>query len=134
MKTVISVIAIFLSLLLTGCTNVESTGETASVMLGVVLSKIKAATRILPREVRIYQDSRKNVSEAVKLAQEGKLKRWYVKTAKGQLMTTALDLPSRRENIFRIINRGHVVRFKDDLFDDYTAVNAALKTDVSIKL
>ena len=91
MKTVISVIAIFLSLLLTGCTNVESTGETASVVLCVVLSKIKAATRILPREVRIYQDSRKNVSEAVKLAQEGKLKRWYVKTAKGQLMTTADD-------------------------------------------
>ena len=59
------------------------TGE-ASVVLCVVLSKIKAATRILPREVRIYQGNRKNDSAAVKLAQEGKLKPWYVKTAKGE--------------------------------------------------
>ena len=95
MKTVISVIAIFLSLLLTGCMNVESTGETASVMLGVLLRKIKAATRILPREVRIYQDSRKNFSAAVKLDQEENCMRCYVKTAKGQLMTTAFFVSGR---------------------------------------
>ena len=45
------------------------------------LRKIKGATRILPREVRIYQGNRKNVSEAVKLAQKENCKQWYVKTA-----------------------------------------------------
>ena len=35
--------------------------ETVSAVLCVVLSKIKAATRILPREVRIYPERRKAI-------------------------------------------------------------------------
>ena len=60
MKTVISVIAIFLSLLLVGCTNIEAktpqpsettgiaayTWETVSVVLCIVISKIMACTRV----------------------------------------------------------------------------------------
>ena len=90
MKTVISVIAILLALLLAGCTNTESTPNGGVYRRDDVCRALHCDkqnkggyARLTLRGAEILRTA-KNDCTAVKLAQEGKFKRWCVKTAKGQ--------------------------------------------------